>query len=189
MWNKEISHTALITYISVLLALNVVANIFSVKLFGTNNYLTFTYVICFVTAVYFGFVPAISVSLLGDILGWLIAPSGAFNPFVSISSLLLGAIPALILLIPRLNRYAKVAISLLLCAVICTAGLNTYGLWWMYSAASGKSFWVYLAARVPFQLLILAINAILIYIIVGSKVLDKLLLNSPSKIQQADKTA
>lgn len=173
MWNKTLSKTRLIAYTAVMLALDVVANIFSIPLFG-SNYLSFTYAVCFISAVYLGLVPTVAISVFGDILGWLIAPQGAYNPFVGISSLLIGLLPSLILMLPNLNKYVKIAISFVVCAIVCTAGINTYGLWWMYAAAKGKTFWVYLG-RLPFQLIMVVVNAIIVFMIVRLRIIDKLI--------------
>lgn len=90
--------------------------------------------------------------------------------------------------------------------VVCTCALNTFGLWLqiivgveagpvglvqfitMDKTGIEKSFWVYLAGRIPVQLLNWAVNAVLIATLLQTKALDKLLdkikLNAQSKAEQ-----
>ncbi|MGN1040612.1 MAG: hypothetical protein ACI4QL_04205, partial [Candidatus Fimimonas sp.] len=72
------------------------------------------------------------------------------------------------------RRRINLLVSLLLCTVICTCGLNTYALWLMFGAKSGKTFWVYLWGRLPFQLLNTVVNGVIICILQESRVIEKL---------------
>lgn len=172
--SKKMSGARKIAYTAVFVALSVVANMFSVPLTG-SNYLSFTYLVCFLAGIYLGFVPGLAVGFLGDLLGHLLMPYGAYNPFVALSSTLLGVIPALVWRIPKLKRADKLLLATVACAIVCTAGLNTLGLWYFYAKTS-KTFWVYLGGRVPFQLIMVAVNYVLTYVVVETKVLDKLIL-------------
>lgn len=176
---KAMPRTRKIAFIAVFTALAVVANMFTVPISG-SNVLSFTYLVCFLAGIYLGVVPGLTVGFLGDLLGHLIMPKADFyNPFIAISSALLGVIPALVWLIPKLKKPDKLLIATAVCAVVCTAGINTYGLWWWLSWSMegfSKTFWVYLAARAPFQLVMVVANYILTYVILETKVLDKLLM-------------
>ncbi len=170
--------TQKITYTAVLSALSVVANIFSVQILGSSNYLSFAYIPAYLAGIYLGVWAGGMVGLVGDVLGCLIMPQGAWNAIITLSSMLLGVIPALVyrLTAHRCRNIYKLLLSLLLTTIICTSGLGTLGLWLMYG--NGKVFWVYLLARLPFQLVMVAVNGIILHIIQCSNLMPKLLANS-----------
>lgn len=192
---SKMSRTRKIAFTAVFVALNVVANIFSVPLNATgSNTLAFTYLICFLAGIYLGPVSGLTVGFLGDLLGHLISPKAAFyNPYIAVSSALLGLIPALIWMIPKLKKYDKLLLATITCGVVCTAGLNTYGLWWWLSWSLdgfSKTFWIYWLARVPFQIIMVVVNFILTFIVIDTKVLDKILLKGEENYNNAyDKKA
>lgn len=179
-----------LTCTAMLTALSVVANIFTVPI-GQNNVVSFTFVMCFVAGVYLGVVPAIVVGYVGDLLAHFIHPIGAYNWFIALSSLLLGVICALTYKI-KCHKLLKLLLATLICFVVCTCFLNTFGLWLQYIVGvdpgpigliqffqmdkSGikKSFWVYLIARAPYQLINTVVNAVIVGTLQQTKALDKL---------------
>jgi ECF transporter S component (folate family) len=161
--------TQKITTIAILSALSVVANIFSIQLFG-SNYLTFTYTVSFVAGTFFGAIVGGAVGIFGDLLGCLINPQGAYQPLITLSALLIGVIPALVWRWVRAKDWLRLVISLVLCLVICTAGLNTLSLWIVFNRMQ-KGFFVYLAARLPWQALMAAVNGVIIYLVLKSTAL------------------
>lgn len=176
-----------LTYTAVLTALAVVANIFSVQILGTSNYLSFAYIPAYIAGIYFGVWVGSAVALIGDILGCIIMPTGAWNAIITLSSMLLGTIPALVYRLTRNSQcknIIKLIISLTLTTLICTSGLGTLGLWLMYG--NGKAYIVYLLARLPFQLIMVAVNGIILYALLSSKVLDKMLLQHSANITSAN---
>ena len=165
--------TQKLTATAMLVALSVVANAFSVQISG-SNYLSFTYVPSFLAAMYLGIFPAAAVGFLGDLIAGLLFPKGAYNVLIGIASTLLAVIPAVVYKVFPKHRRLNLLVSLILCTVICTCGLNTYAMWLMYGAKSGKTFWVYLWGRLPFQLLNTVVNGVIICILQESRVVDKL---------------
>lgn len=182
----KLSLTALLT------ALSVAANFLTIPV-APNKFVSFTVLFSFIAGIYLGVIPAVAVGFLGDLIGHIIHPFGAYNCFVGLSCALAGFIPALIYK-TKLHKLLKLIISLVVFFVTCSAFLNTFGLWlqiivgvdaspiglWQYftmdKSGIRKSFWVYLAGRLPVQLLNLAVNGVLIGLIQQSKVLDKLIL-------------
>ncbi|MDD3831362.1 MAG: folate family ECF transporter S component [Clostridia bacterium] len=182
--------TQKLVYTALLVALNVLANIFSIPILG-SNYISFTYLVCFLAGMYLGVVPAVIVGGMGDFLGCLLVPKGVFNPLILLSSIMLALIPALIFRYSKQNKYINVAISVFLCLFLCTAFLNTLGLWLIYGFNNEgieivnfvsyiqavrpirTGFWTYLAARIPFQTLNALVNAVLICVIIKSGIMDK----------------
>lgn len=169
-----------IAFTAVLSALSVVANLISITLSG-SNYLSFTFVPTFVAGIYFGVGPAAIVGFVGDLIAGIIAPKGAYNLLIALASTLMGVIAALVYKLPKLSPLIKLLLSLVICTVVCSAGLNTYALWLLYGAKNGKTFWVYLWGRLPFQLINTAVNGILLAIIQQSKVIDRLLIRITQK--------
>ncbi len=170
-----LSKTHKITYTAILSALSVVANIFSIQILGTSNYLSFAYIPTFIAGIYLGVWAGGMVGLVGDILGCLIMPQGAWNPIITLATMLLGVIPALVWKATantNWNNVFKLILSLVLTCLICTSGLNTLGLWLMYG--NGKGYWVYLIARLPFQLIMVAVNGIILHALLSSKVLVRM---------------
>ncbi len=163
-----------IAFTAMLSALSVVANAFSVPLSG-SNYLSFTFIPTFVAGIYFGIVPGAVVGFVGDLIAGLLFPKGAYNVLIGLASTLLGVIPALAYKLPKVGKLPKLVLSLALCTIVCSSGLNTYALWLMYGANNGKTFWVYLWGRLPFQLINTLVNGALIAILQQTKVMDKLL--------------
>jgi len=179
------NNTLKMTFTAVLCALSVVANAVSVQISG-SNYLSFAYVPCFIAAIYLGIIPATAVGFLGDLVAGLLFPKGAYNVLIGLSSTLIGTIPAILYKVMPKKRFLDLVISLALCSVVCTAGLNTYALWLMYGAKNGKTFWVYLGGRLPFQLLNTLVNGIIIGVLQQSKVFDKLFARLELKQLKAD---
>lgn len=166
--------TIKLTLTATLSALALIANIYSIPLFGSTNYLSFVYVPCFIASLYLGPVYGFAVGFVGDVMGHLINPLGVYNPLIGIASGLLGVIPFFVFKLPKLNDWLKMILSFVFCLIICTSGLNTLALWLMYGIGK-KTFFVYLWARLPFQLLIVAINCTIMIILKQSNILDKLL--------------
>lgn len=162
-----------LTTTAVLTALALLANTYSIPLFGSTNYLSFTFIPCFIAGIYLGWASGMTVGLVGDIIGHLIHPMGAYNPLIGIASGLLGVIPALVFKFVKGNDIFKMILSFVLCMLICTSGLNTVALWLMYGIGK-KTFFVYLWARLPFQLLMVAVNCVIMIALKQSRVLDRL---------------
>lgn len=158
-----------LAFAAVFTAISVITNIFTFFFGGTGISLSVTYFPIFLSGVFFGPWIGLVVGLTGDVLGQIIAPQGAWIPFITISSGLIGFIPGVLFSIregkllknPKVEAYLKICISMILVLVICTAGLNTFGLWLFFSAGK-KTFWVYLWGRLSLQATAVFINLVLI---------------------------
>lgn len=173
-----------------LTALSVVANFCTIPLPG-NNAVSFTVAICFFTGIYFGAVPAMIVGYVGDLIAHLIHPLGDYNWFMAISITLYGVVCALIYK-AKLPKIAKLAISAIVCYIVCLCGLNTFGLWLQYIVGVRpsplglwdflrgehgditKTFWLYLAGRAPMSAVNLVVNAVIVAILQESRTIAKL---------------
>lgn len=184
---------------AMLTALSIVANALTIPI-TPSNAISFTIVIAFIAGIYLGAVPAVTVGFVGDLIGHILFPMGAYNWFMGISCALTGLIPALIYKL-KINKLWKLCISLAIYLVTCSLLLNTLGFWlqfivgvdpspiglWQFftmdKGGIKKSFWLYLAGRAPFILLNWVVNGIVVGIIQQTKILDKLLLKSATDIK------
>lgn len=192
--SKAVNHlypmndTTKLCYTSVLAALCLVANIFSINLFA-NNFLSFVYFFTLIAAIYLGSVLGGCIGFVTDVLGWAILPQGTWNPLLSVSCLFMGVIPGLIFKYVKTYDLLKVILSMTVCFVFCSCFLNTLGLWLTYhyipfangtNAVLKKTFWVYLVGRLPILTINIVANSILVYAVVKTKVLDKMIIRSAS---------
>ena len=166
---KKIFTTKVIAYTAVFTALSALCNIFTWN-FGEGNSMaiSFTYLIDFMAGSILGPLPGFLCGLLGDLIGCWIAPKGPINPFILISSGMLGMIPGIIFWLfggrKKSIKYPIVAavVSLILVYVICT-NLNTIGIFIMTSYISNKygTLLAYYVYRTPWQTLVWAVNSFL----------------------------
>lgn len=151
--------TRVIAYTAVLTAICALLNIFTIQTAQKYFVISFTYIPAFIAGVMINPVAGFMTGFLGDLIGVLIRPLGPYNPIISISSGLLGLIPGVIFQHFKLNNYIKIVISFIVTFVICTAALNTYATFLIYG--KGKTFWVYLSLRLPWQSIVVAMNVVI----------------------------
>lgn len=152
-------YTRKIAYTAVFVALATIANVFT-WLPIPSFAISFAAMPSFFAGFICGPIPGFWVGALGDLLGQLISPKGAWLPTITLAAALMGLIPGLINKIPKLNTYIKIVLSFVVCLVVCTMFINTLTLWYTYSYSKGstKTFWVYLWGRLPKQGLVSLIN-------------------------------
>lgn len=138
---KKIAYLALITAISVIM------NTLTLTVPGSGIAISFTYIPNFLAGYFFGPGAGFIVGVIGDVLGCIIWPKGAWLPLLTLSAGLMGAIPGLVRYLPLKTRW-HILISYIATYLICSAGLNTFTLWQAY-AATKKTFWVYLIGKMP----------------------------------------
>ncbi len=172
---KKVKHISIksICYCAVLVALGVIANTYTVYLNAAgSNALSFAYTVDFIAGAFFGPFIGFLTGALGDLLGWVINPSGgAFNPFLTVTSGLLGLIPGVVFAVykkffAKKKRYIAffplvTVLSFVLVWIVCT-NLNTVIMYFYYIVGKSKkytSFGLYYAFRIPWQTLFWAINA------------------------------
>lgn len=170
--------TVRIAYLALFVAL---ATLFNVGTFVINRYfaLSFIGIPCFIAGIMLGPISGFVVGFLGDLLGSIIAPQGPYMPMIGIASGLYGFIPGIVFLIFKMKPQIKIAISYLLCLIICTCCLNTVNIWLVYSSGEKTlaTFWVYLKIRLPFQIAVAGINwfltTVLYECLVKAKIIKK----------------
>ncbi len=156
---NNLSHTQKIVYTAVLTALCTVVNSFS---YFPVSYISISFVstVCFIAGFLLGAKGGFAVGFIGDLIGAIVFPAGAYNPVIGIANGMLGFIPGFIFEHFKGNKYLLVAISSAISLIVCTSGLNTFGLWLIYGMGK-KTFWVYLMARLPWQVIVATGNALL----------------------------
>lgn len=160
---KIVISTKKITSIAMLSAIAIIFNLYTI-ITGVKYFaISFTYIPAFVAGAFLGPFSGFAVGFFGDLIAGFIHPFGPYNPIIGIASGLLGFIPGIIFKFIKGNDYFRLVLSAILCLIICTAGLNTYALYIMYS--HGKTFWAYLILRLPFQFAILGINLMAMIVI------------------------
>lgn len=151
--------TEKLAYVGILTALCTVVNSFS---FFPVSYISISLVatVCFIAGYLLGAKYGFIVGFIGDLIGAIVFPAGAYNPIIGIANGMMGFIPGFIFENFRGNKYLLLSISAVLTLIICTSGLNTFGLWLIYGLGK-KSFWTYLWVRFPWQVVVAVGNAIL----------------------------
>ncbi|MBR1983337.1 MAG: ECF transporter S component [Clostridia bacterium] len=159
----KLSKTQTICHVSVFTALCAVVNAFT---FFPASYISISLMatVCFVAGFLYGAKNAFVIGFMGDLITAIILPAGPYNPLIGLASGLMGMIPAIILKRTG-NIYMKIALSTIITLIICTSGINTFGLWLVYGIGK-KTFFAYLIARLPFQILVASGNAFLSAIII-----------------------
>lgn len=175
--------TEKITYIAVLASIAIVLNIVEINLGVGDIKLSLSYLPCFISGIFLGPFAGLSVGLLGDVVGALIMPQGAWIPLITLGSGLMGLIPGLIFKIKKLHPFIKLPISLILVFCICTAGVNSLGIFLVY--ISGKqAFLVWWSTRLISQSMVMSVNAVILFIIYYP--FDKLIF---ARLRKTDVTA
>lgn len=176
----KVKGTVYLTVIASLAALATLCNAYLTIPTGVNGAaISFAYIPCLIAGALLGPLAGLAVGFTGDLIGHLIHPLGPYNPIIGVASALLGFIPGFVfkeIKLKKVNKEIKlknikvsaadairIVISFLLTFIICTASLNTYAMFIMYS--KGKTFWAYFAARLPWQSLMVAINLVLCVIL------------------------
>lgn len=195
----KLAFTALFT------ALAIVANTFTIPLTPSNS-VSFTIAVSFIAGIYLGAIPAMAVGFLGDLIGAIIHPMGAYNWFMALSYALTGLICALVYKL-KLPRLLKLAIAMVIYLIVCSIALNTFGLWLqiivgvdpspigllqffaMDKGGIRKSFWVYLAGRLPFMLINWAVNGVVVAILQQTKAFDRLFAQINKRTEKRVKSA
>ena len=153
-----------LTYIAALASIAVVLNIIELNLGVGDIKLSLSYLPCFISGMFLGPFAGLAVGILGDVIGTLIMPQGAWIPLITLGSGLMGLIPGLIFKIKKLHPFIKLSISLVLVFCICTAGVNSLGIFLVY--ISGKqAFLVWWSTRLISQSIVMSVNAVILFII------------------------
>ena len=154
-------NTRTLAYAGVLIALNVILSRFLSIPIGNLFRISFGSVPVFLSGLWFGPLTGGLTGLIGDLIGC--AVNGyAPNPFITVSAVLNGVIPALFVRFLRkktspLKYYLKFLLVLALNFLITSQGFTVLGLSVMYGMPFGATF----VSRIPQSLCLCAVDAFL----------------------------
>ena len=148
-----------IAYLALITAISVIMNALTLTVPGSGIAISFTYIPNFFAGYFFGPGAGFIVGVLGDVLGCIIWPKGAWLPLLTLSAGLMGAIPGLVRYLPVKMRW-HVLIAYVATYIVCSAGINTFTLWHAY-AATKKTFWVYLIGKMPVSIVNMIANLVI----------------------------
>ena len=148
-----------IAYLALITAISVIMNALTLTVPGSGIAISFTYIPNFLAGYFFGPGAGFIVGVLGDVLGCIIWPKGAWLPLLTLSAGLMGAIPGLVRYLPVKMRW-HVLIAYVATYIVCSAGINTFTLWHAY-AATKKTFWVYLIGKMPVSIVNMIANLVI----------------------------
>ena len=142
-----------------LLALAVILNAVSIPL-GPGLEIAFTFVPVALGCMLFGPVVGGMLGALTDIVGYFIAPTGAYMPFLTISWAATGVIYGLFLFNKEKITWKHILTVQIIISLFINILLNTY--WHTFFV--GKAFMVLLPARALKELIYFPIRYVLVYI-------------------------
>ena len=149
---RELKNVRALAAVAMLLALRIVLGMFAnatLPCFGNTVKLSASFIPIAVTGALFGPVPAALVGALGDILSFIIAPTGgAYFPGFTISGLLTGFMYGMVLYSERLSL-PRIAIAWAVNTLVVETFLTAFWLYTLY--ANEPSYQFYLIARLISQ--------------------------------------
>ena len=142
-----------LAFIAMLLALRVVLGMFAnttLPFFGNAVKISGAFLPIAIAGAMFGPFPALLVGALGDIISFLLVPTGTYFPGFTISGALTGAIYGFVL---YKNQFTlpRVIIAWAVNTLMVETFLAAYWLFLLYSGGSGKSYDAWLLSRVISQ--------------------------------------
>ena len=151
---SELKNIYSIASIAMLLALRVVLGFFAnatLPLFGNSVKLSGAFLPIAITGAMFGPIPAALVGALGDIISFIIAPTGMYFPGFTLNGLLTGLIYGIAFYKNNIT-IPRVVIAWFVNTVVVETFLIAYWLYALYSGGTGKTYTAYLVARVVSEL-------------------------------------
>ncbi len=159
--------TRYLTYAATFVALGVIfkliGNAVSSIVIIPNMRLSFVYIPWVLSGIVLGPIGGVLTALISDVLGQLtIAVGGAVNPLTMLSNALFPLAPALIFkFFKGKHDWLKLLIGMLVSLVICTMGIGSLALYFLYGYNDTMSFFTYLVTIRSPQMIIIAVNYLL----------------------------
>lgn len=152
--------TKWLTYTAVFAALAIAMKLIGQYLTITPSFkITLIYAVWLMASATLGVFGGGAVCFTSDVLGAIIVPKGAMNPYLILGNVLYGVIAALVFkYTPVKNHAVKFIAAGVVCTVVCTCLVNTAALYYSYGYYKVMSFWQYFAAYRALQPVVAAIN-------------------------------
>ncbi len=163
-----------VAYVGIFIAFSIIVNMFSIDVTPTMK-ISFTYFVAFYIGTIFGPIPGFLICFLGDVIGYLLNPSGVYWPLTGICTGLFAFIPGVVMNAVRFRFkggvYLKAAISVLLMYLSLTCGLGAYSNYLyvkviLYGGVYEKTFRLYLAAKIALSSIVSAVNYFLVFLFI-----------------------
>ena len=158
-----------IAYIAIMIALSIVGNMFFEFKLGVVQY-SFTTLISALIGVLLGPISGFIACFIGDGVGFIANPFGAYTPWIGLATGLIAFISGAIIHLIKNEKaytiYIKLAIVSILTFLICSVGINATFLWkvW-YNEMSYVEFLIYRYIALG-QLFVSAINYAMTFAII-----------------------
>ncbi len=182
--------TKWLAYTALFAALAIVAKFLGQFLTLTPTFkITIIYTIWLIAAAVLGVFSGAAVCFISDILGAVIFPVGAMNPYLIVGNILYGVTAALVFKYFPVKKYSvKFVAAGLACTLLCTCVLNSLALYYSYKYYETLSFWQYFVAFRAMQpvvaLINIAITVAMIPLLLRLKLLPPLKKASDARAQQ-----
>lgn len=161
----ELKSLPSLVILAMLLALRVVLGMFAnttLPVFGNAVKISGSFLPIAVAGAMCGPVPGLLIGALGDIISFLIVPTGAYFPGFTVSGALTGVIYGFFLYKNQITL-PRVIIAWTVNTLVVETFLAAYWLFLLYSTGSGKSYEVWLLSRVISQAVKCVPEILLIY--------------------------
>ncbi len=156
---RRLRQTRRLVYCAMLLAMEIALNLAVSIPIGPTIRVSFGYLCVAATALLCGPVPAIACAALGDIIGHVIKPMGAYFPGFTLSAMIGGFVYAWAFY-ERPVTLARAAVSKAVIDLVVNLLLNTLWLQILY----GKAFWAILPGRALKNLAQYPVDVLLLYV-------------------------
>lgn len=121
--------------------------------------ITFIYAVWILAGASLGPVGGAIVGFSSDVLGAILFPQGAMNLGIIAGNTVYPLIVGLTFwLLPVKNHTVKIIVGGLISLVVCTLGINSLSMWYVYGYSKTMNFWQYLLVMRTFQPVVSVIN-------------------------------
>ncbi len=161
----ELKNLYSLATIAMLLALRIVLGFFAnatLPFFGNSVKISGAFLPIAVAGVMFGPVPAAIIGAAGDVLSFMIAPTGMYFPGFTINGFLTGFIYGMFFYKNNVT-IPRVVIAWFVNTLCVETFLHAFWLYTLYSGATGKTYMAYLTARLVSEAIKLLPEIILIF--------------------------
>lgn len=158
----EFGTTKWLTYTAVFAALAIAMKLIGQYLTLTPSFkITLIYTVWLTASAVLGVFGGMTVCFISDVLGAILVPMGAMNPYLILGNVLYGAVAALVFRFTPIKNYVvKFIASGIACTALCTCVVNTLALYYCYGYYNVMTFWQYFAAFRALQPVVAAINIV-----------------------------
>lgn len=180
--------TKWLTYTAMFAALAIAMKLIGQYLTITPNFkITLIYVIWIISGAVLGIIGGATVCFVSDVLGAILVPMGAMNPYLIVGNVFYGVLAALVFRFTPIKNYVvKLIASGIACTVLCTCLINSLALYYTYGYYETLSFWQYFLGFRALQPVISIINIIVVVAMIPLLLRLKLLPRLKNKTQKSE---